>query len=89
MPSAFQCVITSILLMSLAACGGDTDVRDNDGDGLMNAEEAVEGTDPNNEDTDGDTILDHIDNCPLTANTDQEFATDTKYLVGQLSESFG
>ncbi|MFO7991125.1 MAG: NosD domain-containing protein [Thermoplasmata archaeon] len=37
---------------------------DNDGDGLTNLEEYNAGTDPNNEDTDGDGILDGEDNEP-------------------------
>jgi hypothetical protein len=49
-----------------------TTVNDPDSDGLSDTEEAVLGTDPNNPDTDGDGILDGIDNCPLTANADQK-----------------
>lgn len=39
---------------------------DVDGDGLTDAEERAAGTDPNNEDTDDDTVLDGVDPFPLT-----------------------
>ena len=42
---------------------------DPDGDGLTNAEEAKIGTDPNNPDTDGDSVGDKEDHCPLIAGT--------------------
>ncbi|GAB6093958.1 hypothetical protein JCM14469_02100 [Desulfatiferula olefinivorans] len=44
---------------------------DSDGDGISNADEVLLGTDPDNVDTDGDTIRDGADNCPLIPNTDQ------------------
>jgi hypothetical protein len=39
---------------------------DPDGDGLSNREEDAKGTDPNDPDSDGDSILDGADACPLT-----------------------
>ncbi len=42
---------------------------DPDGDGLTNAEEAKLGTNPNNADTDGDSVKDKADNCPTVAGT--------------------
>lgn len=44
---------------------------DSDGDGITNGDELDLGTDPNDADTDDDTIPDGMDNCPLTVNTDQ------------------
>jgi hypothetical protein len=44
---------------------------DDDSDGLDNAGEVDQGSDPYNSDTDGDTLLDGSDNCVLTPNTDQ------------------
>ncbi|MEE8057277.1 MAG: dockerin type I domain-containing protein [Pseudomonadales bacterium] len=44
---------------------------DRDSDTVPNFEEVAIGTNPSNADSDGDTILDSIDNCPLTANLDQ------------------
>ena len=41
--------------------------NDNDGDGLKNVEETKIGTDSNNPDTDGDSVLDGVDKCPLIA----------------------
>ena len=46
--------------------GGDCD---SDGDGLTNDQEAKLGTNPNNPDTDGDTVKDKGDHCPLDAGT--------------------
>lgn len=42
---------------------------DADGDGLTNAEEAKLGTNPNNPDSDGDTVKDNVDKCPLIPGT--------------------
>lgn len=42
---------------------------DPDGDGLTNAEEAKLGTDANNADTDGDTVNDKADKCPMAPGT--------------------
>jgi len=42
---------------------------DSDRDGLTDAEEAKLGTDPNNPDTDGDTVGDKEDHCPLVSGT--------------------
>jgi len=44
---------------------------DADGDGLTNLREAELGTDPLIDDSDGDTVLDGIDNCALDANVSQ------------------
>jgi hypothetical protein len=46
--------------------GADTDI-----DGLGNEAELEAGTHPRRPDTDGDTVLDGGDNCPLLVNTDQ------------------
>jgi hypothetical protein len=45
---------------------------DDDNDGLADVDEVARGTDPLNPDTDGDTVLDGADNCPLVANPGQE-----------------
>ena len=37
-------------------------------DGLTNLQEYIAGTDPNNADTDGDTLLDGADPSPLSKN---------------------
>ncbi len=42
---------------------------DADGDGLSNLEEFLAGTDPRNEDTDGDGILDGVDDNPTVMDT--------------------
>ena len=42
-----------------------------DADSLSNLDEYLLGTDPNDSDTDDDTVLDDTDNCPVTSNTDQ------------------
>jgi CSLREA domain-containing protein len=52
----------------------DPNITDSDSDGLTDAREARLGTLPDNPDTDGDTISDGADNCPLQADADQ---TDT------------
>jgi hypothetical protein len=52
----------------------DPAITDSDSDGLTDAQEAGLGTLPDNPDTDGDTISDGADNCPLQADADQ---TDT------------
>lgn len=46
--------------------GGGCDI---DGDGLTNDQEAKLGTNPNNPDTDGDSVNDKADKCPLAAGT--------------------
>ena len=45
---------------------------DDDNDGLTDIEEAGLGTNPMDNDTDNDTILDGVDNCPLNSNPGQE-----------------
>jgi hypothetical protein len=42
---------------------------DDDNDGLSDFEEIAVGTDPLNADTDGDTVIDGVDNCPLEDGT--------------------
>jgi hypothetical protein len=49
-----------------------TEDIDYDSDGFTDGKERSIGTDPTDDDTDDDTILDGADNCPLTANVDQE-----------------
>jgi len=44
---------------------------DSDGDGISDADEVLASTNPGNSDTDGDGVLDGVDNCALTANADQ------------------
>ncbi|PHN05099.1 hypothetical protein [Flavilitoribacter nigricans] len=39
---------------------------DKDGDGLTYSQETKKGTDPEKSDTDGDGVLDNVDECPLT-----------------------
>ena len=51
--------------------GTDPLKLDSDGDGLSDSVEKIDGTDPLITDTDGDGIADNLDNCPLTANTNQ------------------
>jgi len=53
--------------ISVTEGGGNP--NDNDNDGLTNEEEKKIGTDPNNPDTDGDTMNDKADECPLTPGT--------------------
>ncbi len=68
------------LLTFVSACG-DKDTRDTDNDGLMNAEELREGTDPEKPDTDGDGLSDgdevkvHGTN-PLLPDTDGDGVDD-------------
>lgn len=50
---------------------GDNSDDDIDGDGLTNEEENIHGTDSYIADSDGDTILDGVDNCRLVENTNQ------------------
>ena len=62
-----------------ASDGTDTDADgecdagddDDDNDGLQDVVEIVNGTDPTDPDTDDDGNLDGVDNCPLTANSNQ------------------
>ena len=44
---------------------------DDDNDTLLDVDEIANGTDPLDPDSDDDTIRDDVDNCPLTANTNQ------------------
>jgi len=50
---------------------GDVCDIDTDGDGVLNADEAGQGTDPANPDSDSDGTNDGLDNCPALSNTDQ------------------
>jgi hypothetical protein len=58
--------------------GDACDMSDTDGDGLLDSEEWLLGTDPNNPDTDGDGILDGQDADPLIA---FHFAAPTETLL--------
>ncbi len=51
---------------------GDTCELDDDNDGLSDEEEKTLGTDPVKTDSDGDSVGDKMDNCPLRANPDQK-----------------
>jgi hypothetical protein len=44
---------------------------DDDGDGISDVDEVRLGTDPRKADTDGDSLGDAADNCPVAANSDQ------------------
>lgn len=50
---------------------GDQHDSDIDNDGLINTRESEIGTDPIRPDTDYDSVLDGLDNCPLDANPSQ------------------
>ena len=45
--------------------------EDNDGDGVSNLNEFLLGSGSNNEDSDGDELLDAMDNCPMESNPAQ------------------
>jgi len=45
---------------------------DTDGDTLLNIEEAAIGSDPRDMDTDGDSVRDDVDICPLDSDTNQD-----------------
>lgn len=49
---------------------GDVCDDDDDGDGLLDSDEVLAGTDPLNQDTDGDGFRDDTDNCPNTYSFD-------------------
>jgi hypothetical protein len=51
--------------------GGGSCKNDTDCDGLSDTDEATFGTDPNNPDSDGDSIKDGPDNCKLSSNSSQ------------------
>ncbi|MCG8317523.1 MAG: thrombospondin type 3 repeat-containing protein [Pseudomonadales bacterium] len=51
---------------------GDACDTDDDNDGLTDVEEAARNTDATDPDSDDDTRLDGVDNCPNDANTGQE-----------------
>ena len=51
---------------------GDVCDPDDDNDGLTDIEELINGTNPNNPDSDGDDVNDDTDNCPLDDNPGQE-----------------
>lgn len=58
-------VLIAVWLVA-AGCGAEA-WTDSDGDGLSDRQEAALGTDPDNEDTDGDEIIDSLDPAPLSA----------------------
>jgi hypothetical protein len=63
------------------------DPNDPDGDGLTNAEEAQQGTDPNNPDTDGDGLTDGEEvhtygTDPMKKDTDKDGLTDGQEVHG-------
>ncbi|MEM7280827.1 MAG: S8 family serine peptidase [Pseudomonadota bacterium] len=45
--------------------------QDADSDGLNNLDEFLAGSNPNNTDSDADTLIDGMDNCPADTNVDQ------------------
>lgn len=55
---------------------GDNSDSDADADGLTHDEETTLGTDPLNGDTDGDEIIDQLDNCPLDGSTADQTDSD-------------
>jgi|GEM_PF-2770341 len=57
--------------LSLYLWGATNDGSDSDGDGITNQVELAYGSDPTMVDSDGDTIADGSDNCPLLFNTPQ------------------
>jgi sugar lactone lactonase YvrE len=62
---------------SMVVMTGVTAGADSDGDGVPDCAELAGGTDPHNPDTDGDGVLDSVDNCPFVPNPDQ-LNTDAK-----------
>ena len=86
MTSKLKLLSTALLLptlstiLILSGCG-DTDTRDNDGDGLMNSEELQYGTDPDVVDTDSDSLTDFEEvitylTDPLNPNSDGDCVND-------------
>ncbi len=67
--------------------GFDLTSADADMDTLLDGEELALGTDPNNADTDFDTVPDNLDNCPTTENADQ--ADDDGDGIGNACSVFG
>ena len=55
---------------------GDNADTDDDNDGLLDTEEATIGTDPFDEDTDGDEVNDKEDALPLDASETLDFDQD-------------
>ncbi|NCC33754.1 MAG: hypothetical protein EOM24_17325, partial [Chloroflexia bacterium] len=80
---------------NLASLLADDDGRDDDGDGLTNAEETLlYGTDPNNPDTDGDGLEDGVEvrflgTDPLKDDTDGDGITDNVEVEGVRSAPGG
>ena len=65
----FLCSVLAICLVAIACSAPEaaTLSPDSDGDGLSDAQEAVAGTDPHNQDSDGDGYWDRLDPNPLDA----------------------
>jgi hypothetical protein len=66
-----SCHGTSIALVRNCLVCHTEDI-DYDSDGFTDGKERSIGTDPTDDDTDDDTILDGSDNCPLVSNVDQD-----------------
>ncbi len=74
--------------LALNPINGDDDdaLMDPDGDGLTNAEEAILGTDPEKNDTDGDTLLDgeevrRYSTDPLDGDSDRDQLPDNEEIM--------
>ena len=63
--------------------------NDPDGDGVIVSVEVANGTNPVDDDTDDDGVLDGFDNCPLTPNTDQADAVQPNGIGDACEDSDG
>ena len=75
--------LITLVLSGVVACtpeGTEEEVRDGDGDGLSDMQEADLGTDPSKPDTDGDGLSDleevNLETDPLVMDTDEDGYTD-------------